>query len=495
MSTDVIITGSGIGGLTAGALLAKEGFQVTLLEGAAEWGGCASKFQRKSFRFASGATLAMGYEQNGIHERINRHLNIALSVVPLEEVMRVQIGKRSFPYCTSRVRMLKMWEEAEPDYAERIHAFYKKIWEAGTVLAKHMRFYPVLPPVKLRELIPVLEGLSLGSVALIPYLNRTLGELVEELDLRGCKSFIHFIDGTLMDSMQSTHEEVHFLMGAAALNVYHEGSFYVDGGLYEQAEAYVKVIKNHGGRVLKPRMVTSVKKVNGLWHVTDHRNNQYDAKHIVLNTGISQLPDILEPHVFESLSGKVKKRIDPKLQWGTYTQYFAVKDDCIPPTAPYFYQIMLNPELPGHGKNHFFISLSRKDDRLRAPEGYRTLTVSTHIKLDEWQSKSEYDRLSGEIHEAVLGKLEDLFPGFTKNQVIYESGGPVAWERFTKRKGGAVGGYPMNRNYALWQAASHRTPHKGLWLCGDTVFPGAGSIGAASSGVHVARSITGKKLL
>ncbi|AOM82904.1 FAD dependent oxidoreductase [Salisediminibacterium beveridgei] len=484
-----------MGGLTAGALLAKEGYRVTLLEAAAEWGGCASKFQRKSYRFASGATLAMGYEHDGIHERINRHLNIALSVVPLEEVMRVEIGGRSLPYFTSRARMLKMWEEAEPEYAERIHAFYKKIWQAGTVLAKHMRSYPVLPPVKLRELIPVAERLSPGSFALIPNLNRTLGDLIEELDLGGCKSFIHFIDGTLMDSMQSTHAEVHFLMGAAALNVYHEGSFYVDGGLYEQAEAYVEVIKAHGGRVLKPRMVTSVKKMNGVWHVRDHRNNHYEAKHVVLNTGISQLPDILEHSVFESLSGRLKKRIDPKLQWGTYTQYFAVKEECIPPNAPYFYQIMLDPDLPGHGKNHFFISLSRKEDRLRAPAGFRTLTVSTHIKLNEWQDKTEYDRLSEDIHSAVLGKLEDLFPGFSDNQVIYESGGPVAWERFTKRKGGAVGGYPMNRNYALWRAVSHRTPHKGLWLCGDTVFPGAGSIGAASSGVHVARSITGRKLL
>ncbi|WP_430070976.1 FAD-dependent oxidoreductase [Priestia aryabhattai] len=41
MQKQVVVIGGGIGGLTAGALLAKHGYEVTVLEASREWGGCA----------------------------------------------------------------------------------------------------------------------------------------------------------------------------------------------------------------------------------------------------------------------------------------------------------------------------------------------------------------------------------------------------------------------------------------------------------------------
>jgi phytoene dehydrogenase-like protein len=42
----VVVVGAGIGGLTAGALLAKRGYQVTIFDQAIVPGGCASTFKR-----------------------------------------------------------------------------------------------------------------------------------------------------------------------------------------------------------------------------------------------------------------------------------------------------------------------------------------------------------------------------------------------------------------------------------------------------------------
>ncbi|ADH99538.1 phytoene desaturase family protein [Salisediminibacterium selenitireducens] len=495
MTERVVIVGSGMAGLTAAALLTKEGYQVTLLEAAAEWGGCASKFQRKNFRFATGATLAMGYEKEGIHDRINRQLGIRIATKPLEEAMQVKIGGIDYPYYTSRSRLLKMWDDMEPEYAERIHRFYSDIWETGRVLANHMKYYPVIPPKNTVDIGAVLSGLSVGSIKLIPRLNQTLKQAVDKYNLNECKSFIHFIDGTLMDSMQTTHEDVSYLMGAAALNVYHEGSFYIEGGLYEQAEAYIQFIKEHGGKVLKPRRVREVLKHGEEWLIKDHRGNEYNADHVVLNTGLGQLKGLLSSDVYQELPDRVKSRTNYRMQWGAFTQYFAVEETCIPDNAASFYQIMVDPNLPAKEDNHFFVSLSGKNDEKRAPKGYRTITVSTHIDLRKWQTKQAYDHHSEKMKVAVAKELETLFPGFESALIQKESGGPIAWERFTFREKGGVGGFPMTKEFALWNAVSHRTPMKGLWLCGDNVFPGAGSIGAASSGVHAARSIARKRLV
>jgi len=43
----VVIIGAGLGGLTAGALLAKEEYKVTILEQHSVVGGCATTFKRK----------------------------------------------------------------------------------------------------------------------------------------------------------------------------------------------------------------------------------------------------------------------------------------------------------------------------------------------------------------------------------------------------------------------------------------------------------------
>ena len=51
MQYDVIIIGSGLGGLAAGAKLAKEGKRVLMLEQHFQVGGCATHFKRKDYTF------------------------------------------------------------------------------------------------------------------------------------------------------------------------------------------------------------------------------------------------------------------------------------------------------------------------------------------------------------------------------------------------------------------------------------------------------------
>ena len=58
--TDVIVIGSGIGGLCCGALLARYGFEVTICESHSIPGGAAHGFDRNGFKFDSGPSLYSG---------------------------------------------------------------------------------------------------------------------------------------------------------------------------------------------------------------------------------------------------------------------------------------------------------------------------------------------------------------------------------------------------------------------------------------------------
>lgn len=87
---DVIIIGTGFGGITASALLAKKGYRTLTFEAANELGGCAGKFERQSFRFQAGATLGMGFEENGVFSKLFHELDISpLPVHLLDTIMDV----------------------------------------------------------------------------------------------------------------------------------------------------------------------------------------------------------------------------------------------------------------------------------------------------------------------------------------------------------------------------------------------------------------------
>ena len=52
---DIIIIGSGLGGLECGAILSKEGFNVCVVEKNAQFGGCFQTYQRNCLLYTSDA--------------------------------------------------------------------------------------------------------------------------------------------------------------------------------------------------------------------------------------------------------------------------------------------------------------------------------------------------------------------------------------------------------------------------------------------------------
>ena len=82
--SEVVIIGSGLGGLLSGAILSRAGYRVTVLEKAAQPGGCLQTFVREGLRFDTGFHSVAGLEEGGPLERIFRPLG--LMDLPWEQV-------------------------------------------------------------------------------------------------------------------------------------------------------------------------------------------------------------------------------------------------------------------------------------------------------------------------------------------------------------------------------------------------------------------------
>ena len=80
MNETVVIIGGGLGGLFTGALLAKEGFKVTILEKNATAGGGLQNFKRFGMKFDTGMHVIGGMRPGGNIYRICQYLGIAEKV-------------------------------------------------------------------------------------------------------------------------------------------------------------------------------------------------------------------------------------------------------------------------------------------------------------------------------------------------------------------------------------------------------------------------------
>ena len=81
MKKSVVIIGGGLGGLFTGAILAKEGLQVTVLEKNSTAGGGLQTFKRFGCEFDTGMHVVCGMQKGGNIRKICKYLGIeAMSI-------------------------------------------------------------------------------------------------------------------------------------------------------------------------------------------------------------------------------------------------------------------------------------------------------------------------------------------------------------------------------------------------------------------------------
>jgi phytoene dehydrogenase-like protein len=85
----------------------------------------------------------------------------------------------------------------------------------------------------------------------------------------------------------------------------------------------------------------------------------------------------------------------------------------------------------------------------------------------------------------MLAAAENALPGLCDAAGLVLPGTPVTFQRFTRRQGGFVGGFPQTSLLRGW--APRLMP--GLWMVGDSIFPGQSTAAVALGGVRVARAL------
>jgi len=153
-------------------------------------------------------------------------------------------------------------------------------------------------------------------------------------------------------------------------------------------------------------------------------------------------------------------------------------------------QLVAEPERPLSEGNHVFVSASSALETERAPPGRRTLTVSTHLPLT--QLRAAGSGAGGYVHSiqqrmkrTLQARAPEWFAG-----IEYElSASPRTFARFVGRPSGSVGGLPRRVGMSSYAGLGPSQVLEGVWLVGDSVFPGQSALATAIGGVRTASAV------
>jgi phytoene dehydrogenase-like protein len=174
--------------------------------------------------------------------------------------------------------------------------------------------------------------------------------------------------------------------------------------------------------------------------------------------------------------------------WGAFTAYFAIETE-FHPASPYA-QVHTTSRIPHCEGDSFFVTWSPKEDNIKAPEGWSTITISTHTEASQWYglSAEEYARKKEETLSFILSEFNRVFPQLASLEKQYvDAGTPTTFEHYTGRHQGFVGGLPHSVELGLFNLPKNITSIKNYFAIGDTSFPGQGTPAVVMSAMNAVK--------
>lgn len=484
---DVIVIGSGIGGLTAGGLLAKAGKSVLILESHDRPGGYAHGFKRKKYHFDSGVHLIsgcgpLGYQGGQVIHKVIEALDVE------DEIEFIPVNPFSHAYFPGYSGVLPQSIEAfvttlgrqfpdEQDGLRDLTLLCLQVAEEITIADEVMA---EIEYAGARQLMPVL----------FQYRKATLAQV--------CNQFIknerlQAIFATNWPYLGLPPSQVSFVYWSTMFIGYLvDGAYYCRGGFQQLANTLVKGLRQCGGTILfkspVQKIIIEEDRVAGV----TVGGQRYKAPVVISNADIK--------HTVSAMTGEayfparyVQKIETMQPSLSIFVVYIATDLDLS--ALNIGHESFCYRDFD-HDKNFqnskqgevTWISITAPTlvDPSLAPAGEHLLMLTTllsHDSVASWrQAKPGYMKIMLNIAEQYLPELE--------NHILFiEAGSPATMQRYTQNHQGAAYGWDVSPAQVGPARTQNSSAVKGLYFAGHWSSPGGGVYGVSVSGIQAAQSV------
>jgi all-trans-retinol 13,14-reductase len=455
---DVIIVGSGIGGLSCGSILAKKGYKVLVLEQHSQVGGYCSSYVRDGFTCSVGVEDVSGVNEPGMISRLLKTLELNKDDLFVLHTRTYFIDDKKIILSGTKENFIEQIAKCYPLEEQTLKLFVGQAQQAYEEYASSREKSPKLQP-------------TFFKWKSVTY-QQKLDEFFKDADLKNLlSSLLGYIGGNANEMPASTA-----LFGCLQYFIY--GGHYPKGGPQYFANTLKDVIEKNGGRVLTSCKIDQVlvknNQVSGVYTGTQAYFSPIVVANVNAKTLFSQLvpKGAIDQSFIDAISQlKMSKSvIAVTLGVDMDLSFLTSKVDVLDLDSKYS-----------------FVVSSNADPSL-APRGMATISFSTNASYKETpqEGTQEYTKYKEEKAQKCIARIEKIIPELSKHIIFKDILTPRSFERFTSMPEGAI--YSFDQSIGN-KRPYFKTPLKGLYLASASTGFGGGVEAVVASGFICARDI------
>jgi all-trans-retinol 13,14-reductase len=460
----VVIIGSGLGGLSCGVTLAKNGYEVTVLEQGAQIGGCLQCFSRNGARFETGMHFVGSASEGQTLDRLMHYLEIRdhvrLSQLDPEGYEVIALNGKQYRYVNGREGFIDQMATYFPHQRDNLVRYFDLIEKVAGASSLHSLKYAE-------------SDIAVNTEYQLRSINNVLDEVITDPELA------KVLVGNL-PLYAAEKDKTPFSTHAFIMDFYNQSAYRFVGGSDTVAEALTHTIQRYGGRVLVRHQVKAI--VCDDTHAIGVETTDgefFPADVVISGTHPMRTLEMIDSKMIRPA---FRNRVNAIPQTvGGFSVYMEFKENMVPYMNYNFYGY--NGNTPWNceiydettwPKGYLYMHFCQEAQPKYASTGV-ILSYMQMKDVEKW--KGTHVGRRGEDYEAfkmakvdlLLETLEKQMPGIRNSIKRFYTSTPLTYLDYTGTEGGSMYGIAKDVRMGAACRVPHRTKIPNVFQTGQNI--------------------------